>query len=699
MARANVTFKDAYDNVRAVDDVAVGLGARRTTYNVDAIGQLHNVRSSPTELIEHSYDLLGQRLSTTTPDGGRVEYEYDLAGNLVTEQSPVLRADNDSKTHHTYEFGHLVTTDYPDATPDETFTWGGYGGIDPGDNGAGRVVEVEDAARQQTLGYDESGRVDHETSTMLVNHPNNGPWTTEFDYDFLGRLADVSLPDGETVINDYDHGGQLSKVEGEKACTDLGQLTAGIDATQTTITVTENPLAEEPALPFTLRIGGEQLQVTARTATANPTQWTYTVVRGINGTVLEPTNVPHSAGAPVRTDEPVVCLYRYLDRREYDVFGSRAFQAVGNDVSTQYTRNAQTRRLEGQVTTSPAAPFEIQDLRYTYDPVGNLTEARNDVPADVPSLFGGPTRQQYVYDGRYRITHAQGTWDYEPKTRRHYTYDVGYNDVSGNMTSAVQRDWTIDTACRRNCKESVIAATSFDHSSITYAGGSAHRFDVVGAQSAAQSRDYDHDLDGNVTQGRDSRHDPGHRMGRGRSDERDRRPQPERRPDARSPATATTTTATSRWRSRNKAESSFVNPWVTVRNATMWKHIWADTDRLATKDSQDDAYEQKIYFLHKDLQGSTNVATDRVGKVFQHHEYFPSGQVWVGREEHGLPHPVPVRRRLRRRGPSLVDFGQRWYEPSVQAFVSVDPRLTSDPAAIVAEPGLRSPTPMRTTTR
>jgi YD repeat-containing protein len=395
LGRTTLTFKDAHDNVRAVDDIAVDLDPVRTTYQVDALGQLHSVRSSPTELIEHSYDLVGQRLSTTTPDGGRIEYEYDLSGNLITEQSSVLRADNDSKTHYSYEWGHLVETNYPDATPDVTFTWGGYGGVDPGDNGAGRVVGVVDAARDQMLGYDENGRVDSETTTMLGRHPNNGPWTTEFDYDFLGRLADVTLPDGETVINDYDAGAQLSSVRGEKACTDLGALTFAIDATQTSITVTENPTTGTPPLPFTIWIGSEQLEVTDRVATAFPDRWTYTVVRGVNGSPDAPTNTSHAAGASVTTDAELTCSYRYLDRREYDEFGSREFQSLGNDVWTEYTRNAETRRLEHQLTVSPAAPNEIQDLQYTYDLVGNLRVADNAVPADVPSLFGGPVHQEY----------------------------------------------------------------------------------------------------------------------------------------------------------------------------------------------------------------------------------------------------------------------------------------------------------------
>ena len=690
LGRKTVTYSDVRENPRAIDDVAVDLGAHRTSYNFDALGQLHAVRSSPSEVIEHEYDLVGQRLSTSTPDGGLVKFGYDLAGNLTSKQTPVLRSDDaDSAISYGYEFGHLVSIDYPDDTPNVDFKWGGYPGVDKGDNGGGRVVEVEDAARHQKLGYDENGRVDQEETTMLGRHPNSGPFTTRFDSDYLGRLASVRLPDAETVTNDYDAGGRLAKVSGSKACTDLGSLTNAIDGTQTTITVTENPTSALPALPFTIRIGDEQLRVTDRVATSDPSRWTYTVVRGINGTPENLTNVPHSAGAGVTSDAELICLYRYLDRREYDEFASRSYQSVGNGVSTQYTRDAETRRLVGQVSMSPAAPFEVQDLRYTYDVVGNLKTAANELPTDVPSLFGGPSRQRYEYDGRYRVKHGEGTWDYAPKTRRLYTHDVNYDDVSGNTTSVRQRDWTIDTSCKNNCKESVEPATTFDHSSITYAADGAHRFDVVGAQSPASARDYSHDLDGNVT-----RTETATDIREIQWNAEDQMTEVVDRNKSGSGRKVTSYAydynGDLALEIKEQGQSSFVNPWVTVRNSTMWKHIWADGDRLATKFSQNDAYEQKVYFLHSDLQGSTNIATDREGKVFQHHEYFPSGEVWADESSTIFRTPYQFAGAYVDEDHDLVNMGQRWYEPRVQAFNAVDPALTDDPAEIVTEPELRS---------
>jgi RHS repeat-associated protein len=688
--RKSVRYLDVRDYTRAVDDIASGLATVRTRYDVDGLGQLHSVQSAPTEAIEHEYDVAGRRTSTTTPDGGKVTYGYDASGNLISKRTPVLRSHaGDEAIKYGYEFGHLVSIDYPDSTQNVRFRWGGYSGVAKGDNGGGRIVDVVDAARHQELGYDENGNVDREATTMSGRHPNRGPFTTAFDYDWLGRLGSVTLPDTERVTNDYDAGGRLSSVSGAKACTALGTLTAAIDSTQTTITVTENPNTGPPSLPFTIRIGKEQLRVTARTATADPSRWTYTVERGINGTAEAPTNVAHAAGERITSNTAFLCRYPYLDRREYDEFGSRVFQAVGNKVTTRYTRESDTRRLSGQVTNSPAAPFEIQDLSYKYDLAGNLELAENNVPADVPSLFGGPTRQKYTYDNRYRIAHAEGTWDYEPKTRRSYTYDVTYDQPSGNTTSIKQRDWTIDTSCKKNCKEVVQPATTYDHSSISYAADARHRFDVVGVRSAPLSRDYDYDPDGNVTRvetatdireiGWNADDRMTHIVDRNKSGS-----------GRKETSYAYDYNGNLALEIKETGQTSFVNPWVTVRNSTMWKHIWADDDRLATKFSEDDSYEGKLYFLHKDLQGSTNVVTDTTGKVFQHHEYFPSGDVWIDESSTVFRTPYQFTGGYVDEDHDLVNMGQRWYEPGVQAFTSVDPVLTDDPMAIVDEPELRS---------
>jgi RHS repeat-associated protein len=706
LQRKTVTWTDVHDNVVAMDDVAVGLGQLRTTYDTDALGQLHAVASPGGERIEHSYDLLGQRLSTSTPDGGLTEYVYDPAGHQVSEETPRTRAlDPDQPIIHEYEFGHLVRTTYPDDTPGVEFTWGGYGGQEAGDNGAGQIIGVVDAARDQVLGYDANGRVDFEQSTMLGDHPNNGPWTTEFRQDWLGRMRTVMLPDGddgatgttgETVTNHYDAGGRLDRVTGTKSCHDLGVLVAAMDATQTSIAVRENTTGA-PALPFVIQIGGEELRVTARVqSSTDPDVWTYTVERGINGTVDVPTNAAHSLGATVGTVAAVTCAFGYLDRREYDEFGVMAFQQVHNGVRTRLVRDPATRRLEEIRSVMAGGTRLLQNQIYTYDVVGNVREAFNDLPKDVPSLFGGPSKQTYTYDTRYRLTHSEGTWDYEPSLQRKYTYDTTYDDVTGNATSATQIDRLVNLPCKgAKCDGTIQTATSYSHSSVTYNEQGAHQYDVLSgsltlskSQTADYRKQFSYDEDGNVDGVVEA--DNIREMTWDAADKLtgivDHNPNNTGRKETTYTYDYNGELAIEK---KEQGESFFVNPWITVRNATMWKHVWAGQDRLATKDAQDDTFEQKIYYLHKDLQGSTNIATDRTGKVFQHHEYFPTGQVWIDEASTVFRTPYQFGGGYTDEDHDLINFGQRWYEPGTRSFMSVDPILTQDPGAIIDAPELR----------
>lgn len=685
--RTTRTLLDPRGYTHAVDDIAVGKAPLRTAYDVDPLGQLLDVTSAGRTQTENSFDLLGRRTKTHTQDGGTLEYGYDAAGNMVTSQSSVLRADHDSKTRYSYAFGNLTGIDYPDSTPDVSLTWGGYGGSPSGEHGAGRLIGVTDAARHQVLGYDENGFPASERDTMLDDHWKLGELKTTFSYDWLGRLGAVGLYDGETMSYDYDRGGALDRVGGAKECTDVGSLAAPVDATATTITVNENPI-EDPALPFTITVGGEQMRVTARAATAVPGQFTYTVERGTNGTVDSPTAAAHAAGASVTADDPVVCTYRYLDSRQYDQFGQEAMEQVGNGDRTRFTRDDETRRLSRIQTTVPQdGNREIQDLNYTYDLVGNVLSYRNELPADTSALMGGPSDQTYTYDPYYRVTHAQGAWHQAPDVERKYTYDISYDDATGNVTSKQQKDWSIKDSCTSKCKEKVYDDTTFNLGGFTYSADEQHQAVQIGSGKTAEK--LTHDLDGNVT----SILNPDY-LREMTWDANGKMTMVVDRPNGTG---GKPTYYTYDWQGQRAIEDKEtgrtwnVNPWLTVKDGTVWKNVVADGRLLVTKFMQDDSYEHKYYFLHRDLQGSTNVVTDNTGEIFQHHEYLPDGSVWVDEKSTIFRTPYQFAGEYFDEDHTLSDLGQRWYDPRRAMVYGVDPAVLDDPTSEVDEPTLAAP--------
>jgi RHS repeat-associated protein len=572
------SYSDVRDNVLMIDDVP-GPDRIRTRYAYDPLGQLTRVTDNGGNVTRHAYDLLGRRTSTDTPDGGLVEMRWDGASNLIAEVTPNLRARGEQITY-SYEFERLVGIDYPDGTRDVTYTYGEAGA--PG-NGAARIVTVEDGARVQHLTYDPLGAVASESSTMLVHNLNDETgqrltFDTAFTYDAFGRLRTLQYPDGELLTHDYDSGGLLARVSGEKE--------------------------------------GRH--------------------------------------------------YAYLDRLEYDEFLDRRFQLTGNGVRTQYRYDAATRRLVRQTTDTPAR--EIQDLNYTYDRVGNVLRMANEVPGPVPSLMGGPSVQNYAYDRYYRLRSADGELRFGNGKRRNYSYSTTY-DADGNVARKTQTD-LIEGKSQ--------APTTYDLP-IGYRAAKPHQIEQIGRRS------YTYDLNGNFTGWTDDT------SGQSRTvtwDAADR---------MRSAADQGSTTRyayddTGRLAIERgpQGETAFVNRYYTVRNGSVpWKHIWAGDDRLATKRAFDDGSEEHMrYFLHKDLQGSTNMVTDHRALAFQHLEYFPSGETWA--HEQSTEHRTPYRYaggyldEVR----NLINLGERWYEPREQVMYSPEPVLVDDPLEAIDDPAL-----------
>ncbi|MGE3663005.1 MAG: SpvB/TcaC N-terminal domain-containing protein [Pseudonocardia sp.] len=123
-------------------------------------------------------------------------------------------------------------------------------------------------------------------------------------------------------------------------------------------------------------------------------------------------------GAPVRTPFVTDIDYDANGRRERIVY------AAGAGVTTTYTYDWFTKRLSRLTTRREAAAFPedcpepsragwpgcgLQDLRYTYDPVGNLTHI---VDAAQQAIFFRNARVEpssdYTYDALYRLVEATG---------------------------------------------------------------------------------------------------------------------------------------------------------------------------------------------------------------------------------------------------------------------------------------------------
>lgn len=97
----------------------------------------------------------------------------------------------------------------------------------------------------------------------------------------------------------------------------------------------------------------------------------------------------------------------------YSAAGQKLCEVHGNGVVTTYSYEPETQRLNGIKTERPAGHDSglkiLQDLRYEYDPVGNVLKVTND--AEKTRFWRNQKvvpENKYVYDSLYRLVRATG---------------------------------------------------------------------------------------------------------------------------------------------------------------------------------------------------------------------------------------------------------------------------------------------------
>ena len=632
--RATTNFFDVRGVTMAVDDKPDALpAALRTTFDYDGMGQMLQATDRAGKITTHDYDMAGSRIATTTPDGGKVTWGYDAQGKLITKQTPNLRAQVPATSiAYAYDLGKLVSIDNPGTTPDVSYTYGKTGAPH---NGAGRVVREEDGARIVKMEYSESGAMTSQLAEMKYHNwagaidKSDFQTTMKWSYDGLGRIGTMTYPDSEVLTYGYDEGG-------------LARTVNGVEEGLIKVQIGEDPITFKP----------------------------------------------------IYEDQPRTWTYEYLRDRQYDELLRVRWQEVGNGAKTEKTFDTQTQWLKRQQTFSPgqagpAPDSEIQDLNYSYDSVGNPTEYRNNLPKAVSSLMGGSSVHKYRYDPLERITGGAGIYELSDNRQQRYELTLSY-DGNGNVASKDQYDATVRKPYDAASVPAIGAArprTDLVNTKNTFKFGRTYET-AAGTQPhqavSTANESYSYDLNGNLlglknskgTWIRELQWDANDRMTRvtdGPSSTDYRYDDSGNRAIERGPA----------------GETAFVNPWITTRNRNeLFKHIWVDNDRIATQRDDGPYEELKRYFLHKDLQGSTNIVTEVTGKVFQHHEYFPNGDAWIDEKSTQFRTPYQYAGAYIDEVRDIANMGARWYDQNRELFYTPDPALSSDPTALLRKPAM-----------
>lgn len=620
LGNRKIGFNDIRGNIVRLDQFNNGQTIR-TEYRYNLLNEITSVFDNDNNQTSITYDNFGRRTSINNPDAGLVEYFYDLSSNMIKKIDNNLR-NNGSFILYDYDYNRLAKIDYPNIQ-DVLYIYGAAG---EQNNSTGRLVSITDESGITTFEYGAMGENIKTTKVMHPIHPaqNDQTYASEYLYDYLGRMENMTYPDREKVFYEYDKGGMIKSVYG---------------------------------IPEYF------------------------------------TELKHR--------------FDYVKNIGYDEFGQRVYIKYGNDVETKYTYDAKRRWLDEVSTTSlkNTTLRTYQNLRYTFDLVGNITNIHNDTGKRVID-------QNFSYDNLYQLVRAEG--NYQDKRiadsviTNIYTQDFDYDSI-GNMT--------------RKTSENLVTPQNLKPKNLNYAfdylydANSPHRAVAIG------DYEYKYDANGNITEKALKEEDNG---GGGTVEPHNPTPPIDLGPNSgwsdkafgRSGEDPHTDDALAKyqWDEENRLKSAEVDGETTnfkynaggertVKSskygefiyydktyqekinvnpdiATM--HIFVGTTRITSKLSAKTGlmgYEferQNTYYYHPDHIGSSNMVTDFEGEEYEHNEFTPYGETWVNEETDTfmqISYKFTSKELDEETG--LYYFGARYLDPQTARWMSTDPILGS----------------------
>jgi RHS repeat-associated protein len=654
-------------------------------------GQLSGVADAvaPTTM---QYDVLDRNTRTTIPDGSFTTITYgfgaDRAGvtqfeTVVTDAN--VNAGRRGAVKRTYRDVRQMITgvkEFNNAGSQVIWTSYNYDALK-------QITQVVDNLQNTTsISYDNFGR------RTVVNNPDTGRMETQYDlasnvvkkitanlqaqskfidynYDF-NRLSAITYPNfpGNNVTYAYGAPGAAGNTAG-RITTITSQM--GTEQRQygklgetvyekKTVTTFADPL--HPSVfetRFLFESFGRMLRIT------------YPDGEIVTNTYDSGGNLNHAEGVKRVDSQGQNHRYVYLDSLLYDKFEQRALMRQGNGVTTVYTFDAQTRRLSNLNAVRQGSNI-FQNLNYSYDKVGNILGLANNVAVPPPNVYGGPTNQSFAYDDLYRLTHAQGTYQFSPSKSHSYTMDMVYDTIH-NITRKTQADAIIEPSGVSTPQKKVSydfgyvynpsGPTSVQPHAPIHIGVRTYTYDLNGNQTGwthdtnGTRRTITWDDENRIQAVFDNGHEKDYKYDDGGNRVIKRGPQ---------------------------GETLYVNQFYTQRpGATGTKQIYAGTTRIASKLVKQDTpganpngntpFEKDIFFYHPDHLGSTNYVTDLNGKLYEHLEYFPFGESWVEENSNTQRTPYLFSAKELDEETGLYYFGARYYDPRTSVWQNPDPIL------------------------
>ncbi len=369
-----------------------------TNYTYDALQRAATVVNS-VGTTSNAYD--AWTVTATDANGKLKDYTKDAYGNLAKVVEHI--SSSTATTTYTWDLNKSLTNITDAAGNVRNFTY----------DGLGRKLTAEDlhVATDTTFG----------TSTFAYDAAGNLASTTDakgqtinYAYDQLNRkiTEDYTGQSGTEITNTYD------------LCGDGKGRLCIASSTASRIVYNYNPLGLQSSASSTLN----------GSSTPFVTQYTYdrqgNQILVTNPDSSQIQNNYNSAGLLDSVlEKETGGSFGYIERNiDYSPTGQQALVIAGNWATTtnSYNQNA-LYRLTQKITQVPSGS-RAQDLSYTYDALGNITQLVD------AGTSGTAKTVNYTYDDLSRLLTASTTnASTSPNYKYTYTYDVLGNILSGPL--------------------------------------------------------------------------------------------------------------------------------------------------------------------------------------------------------------------------------------------------------------------------
>ncbi|WP_118985531.1 RHS repeat protein [Photorhabdus sp. CRCIA-P01] len=375
----------------------------------------------------------------------------------------------------------------------------------------------------------------------------------------------------------------------------------------------------------------------------------------------------------------------------YSAAGQKLREEHGNGVITEYNYEPETQRLIGITTRRPSDAKVLQDLRYQYDPVGNVISIHNDAEATrfwrnqkiVPE-------NTYTYDSLYQLISATGremanigqqsqsfpspalSTDNNTYTNytRSYSYDRGGNLMKIQHSSpATQNNHTTEITVSNRSNRAVLSTLSEDPTQVDAlfdAGG--HQTSLLSGQaliwtprgelkqvnSAAGNEWYRYDSNGirqlKVNEQQTQNIEPQQRV-------------------IYLPGLELRTTQ------RDTTTTEY------LQVITLGKAGRAQVRVLHWENGKpEDINNNQLRYSYDNLIGSSQLELDSEGQIISEEEYYPFGgtALWAARNQTEASYKTIRYSGKERDATGLYYYGYRYYQPWAGRWLSADPAGTID---------------------